>query len=38
MKDHRLIDQRSLALAVLIAKKIAAKPALLAQAESTVER
>ena len=38
MKDHQLIDQRSLALARAIAEKIAAQPALIARAESNLHR
>jgi hypothetical protein len=36
--DHRIAEARSLALHVLAARRIAAKPALLARARSTVER
>ena len=38
MKDHRLIDERSLAFGRLIAEKLRANPALAGQARSNLER
>lgn len=38
MKDHGLIDQRSLAFDRLTARKLAADPALLGRARQTVDR
>lgn len=38
MKDHRLIDRRSLALDALTAQKIAVDPALVERAQATLAR
>jgi hypothetical protein len=38
MRDHRLIDERSLAFGELLAAKLAGDPSLVEQARTTVER